>query len=91
MLEKIEACGSSAIPILTRTTRSSRPSLHTSGRSADWRPGPDDPKVARPGLEPIESSLEVSRGGFCRPALADLPDLASRLELLQPDKRFVVV
>jgi hypothetical protein len=42
-------------------------------------------------LEPIERSLEIGQRGFCRPAVADLPDLASRLELLQPDQRLIVV
>ena len=51
------------------------------------RPVPDDPDVARSGLESIERLVEAGGGRLGRPALADFSDLAGCGELAQPAKR----
>ena len=58
--------------------------------SADARPFPDDPQVARPLLKPIDRCRQVTRGRRGRPALADASELAETFQILQPAKRLVV-
>jgi hypothetical protein len=56
-------------------------------RSADRRPVPNDPDVARSGLEAVERLVEIGGGRLGRPALADLSNLARCGHLAQPAKR----
>jgi hypothetical protein len=59
------------------------------GWSADPRPTPDDPKIPRPRLEPIDGCGDVVSGRLGRPALAHALDLAAALQVLQPGERLV--
>ena len=52
------------------------------GWSADLRPFPDDPNVARARLKPIHGCREITRRRLGRPALAHASDLAAALQVL---------
>ena len=60
-------------------------------RSADWRPVPDDPNVARSGLQPVKRHVDIAWGRLSGPALADLSDLARCRQLTQAAKRLRLV
>jgi hypothetical protein len=78
-------------PIARRIVLEARRAPRCHDGSADRRSVPNDPDVARPGLQPVKRPLEIARGRLRRPALADFADPARRFQLTQPPQRLRVI